>query len=54
MILSGHNKKFENIDIRIKDSPIIRTKSYKYLGVKIYQNLNYSQHINTLGGTVKN
>ena len=54
MIISGHNKKIENIDIRIKDSPIIRTKSYKYLGVKIYQNLNYSQHIDNLGGTVKN
>ena len=54
MIISGHHKKFENIDIRIKDSPIIRTKSYKYLGVKIDQNLNYSQHINNLAGTVKN
>ena len=28
MIISGHHKKFENIDIRIKDSPIITTKSY--------------------------
>ena len=42
MIVSGHHKKFENIDTCIKDSPIIRTKSYKYLCVKIYQNLNYS------------
>ena len=54
MTISGHNKNFENIDILIKDSPIIRTKSYKYLGVKMYQNLNYSQHINNLAGTVKN
>ena len=54
MIISGHHKKFESIDIRIKDSPLIRTKSYKYLGVKIDQNLNYSQHINNLAGTVKN
>ena len=51
MIISGHHKKFENIDIRIKDS---RTKLYKYLGVKIDQNLNYSQHMNNLAATVKN
>ena len=54
MIISGHNKKFENIDIHIKDSPIIRTKSYKYLSVKMYLNLNHSQHINNLAGIVNN
>ena len=54
MIVSGHHNKYENVDLHIKDSQIIRTKSYKYLGVKVDQHLNYSQHINNLAGTVKN
>ena len=54
MIISGYHKKYENINIRIKDSQITRTRAYKYLGVKIDQHLNYSQHINNLAGTVKN
>ena len=49
MIVSGHHKKYENVD-----SQIIRTNSYKHLGVKIDQHLNYSQHINNLAGTVEN
>ena len=43
MIVSGHHKKYENVYLHIKDSQIIRTKSYKYLGVKVDQHLNYSQ-----------
>ena len=54
MIVSGHHKKYENVDLHVKDSQIMRTKSYKYLGVKIDQHLNYLQHINNLAGTVKN
>ena len=54
MIVSGHHKKYENVDLHVKESQIIRTKSYKYLGVKIDQHLNYLQHINNLAGTVKN
>ena len=54
MIISGHHKKYDDIDLQIKNSPIIRTKAYKYLGVKIDQHLNYSQQINSLAGTLKN
>ena len=54
MIISGHHKKYENIRIKIKNSQLTRTRAYKYLGVKIDQHLNYSQHINNLAGIVKN
>ena len=52
-IILGHHKKYDNIDIKMKNSTIARTRAYKYLGVKINQHLSYSQHINNLAGTVK-
>ena len=52
MIVSGHHKKLENIDIRIID--YFQNQIIPNLGVKIDQNLNYSQHINNLAETVKN
>ena len=54
MIISSYHKKYENIDLRIKDIPLTRTKTYKYLGIKIDQHLNYTQHINNIAGAVKN
>ena len=39
MIISSHHKKYENINIQIKDLPVTRTKAYKYLGVKVDQHL---------------
>ena len=54
MIISSHHRKFDNIDIRVNNLAITRTKAYKYLGVKLDQHLKYSQHIETLAATVKN
>ena len=54
MIISIHLRKFENINLQIKNLPLTRTKAYKYLGVKIYQHLKFSHHIKTISGTVKN
>ena len=54
MIISSYHKKYENIDLRIKDIPLTRTKTYKYLGIKIDQHLNYTQHIDNMAGAVKN
>ena len=54
MVISSHAKKYDDIDLTIKNDKLLRTKAYKYLGVRIDQHLNYSQHINYLAGTVKN
>ena len=54
MIISSHLKKFDDIDLHIKNIPVTRTKAYKYLGIKIDQHLNYNLHIDNLAGTVKN
>ena len=50
MVISCPQKKYEKITL--DGTQLVRASSYKYLGVKIDQNLNYSQHINTLAKTI--
>ena len=40
--------KNKNLDIKIGNSTISKVNNYKYLGVKTYNNLNWSNHIETL------
>ena len=35
MIISSHYKKYNNIELRIRNGQINRTKTYKYLGIRM-------------------
>ena len=54
MIVSTSHKSFPNIALNLNHEVLDRTRSYKYLGVILDENLTYKDHINHVATTVNN
>ena len=49
VIFKHHNEKFDNpIKIKLNRKRLYPSKSVKYLGIKIDENLNWKQHIHDI------